>query len=256
MGKVEERQSEILEVLSLYEKLEVTELARKCHVSLVTMRKDLSELEKRGLLKREQGFAFLVKEKGIYQRLARHYALKCRLAKKAASLVSDGETIMMEGGSCCILVAEEISRTKKKVTIITNSVFMMDYIGKNPHVNLVLLGGDYLEEAQAVVGPVAKMGARLFHVNKLFTGTDGYLLGNGFTSTDHLVMDTVRNMAESAEQVVVVTESEKFLRRGVVPLFTLGETHCLITDSGIPKEIQKELENSQVKLITIPLNEK
>lgn len=251
MKKVEQRQAEILEILNQSGKVEVTKLAAKCGVSLVTMRKDLSELEARGLLKREQGTAFLVEENDMRRRLAVNYAVKCKLARRAADLVADGETVMIESGSCCILLAEELCRSKKHVTVITNSIFMAEYIGKDKNISLVLLGGDYQADSQAVVGPVARMGAAMFHVHRLFAGTDGYLQGSGFTGDNHLRAELIRSMAENAEQVVMLTESFKFSKQGIVPLFQPQEVDYLVTDSFMPENAEKELELQGVRIMKV-----
>lgn len=250
MKAIEERHSKILEDLSGMGRMEVTALAQKYQVSVVTMRKDLTELEERGLLRREQGFAIL-EENDMKRRLAVNHATKCRLAKKAAQLVGDGEIIMIESGSCCILLAEEICRTKKDVTIVTNSVFMADYIGRTQNVRLVLLGGDYQRDSQAVVGPVIKAGAQLFHVSRLFAGTDGYLSGIGFTGDNHLRVEAIRNMAENAEEIVILTEASKFLHRGVVPLFRAGEVGCVVTDESVDGSVRGELIKEGIKLMLI-----
>lgn len=249
MGKVEERQSKILEILSEMGKCEVTMLAEQCQVSLVTVRKDLNELEERGLLRREQGHAILNEESDMHRRLAVNHSTKLQLAKAAASLVRDGDTVMIESGSCCILLADEISRTKENVTIITNSTFMAEYIGKRPNVHLVLLGGDYQADSQSVVGPITKLTAQAFHVKRFFAGTDGYRPGSGFTGDNHLRVETLKNMADNAEEIVMITESAKFARQGIVALCSLDEVSYLITDSGLPDDVLDDLADHGIHII-------
>lgn len=248
MDKVEERKSKILELLSVSGKLEVTTIAAQCKVSLVTVRKDLTELEQCGMLRREQGYAILNDGSDMRRRLAANHAVKRRLARTAAMLVDDGDTVMIESGSCCILLAEEISRTKENVTIVTNSIFIAQHIGKSPRIHVVLLGGDYQADSQAVVGPITRVGAQSFHVRYLFAGTDGYRPGTGFTGDNHLRVEALRNMAESADQVVILTESQKFWKQGVVPLFSLQQIGCLVTDEAISHEVQKELERHSIRV--------
>lgn len=249
MGKVEERQSEILEILSNSGKCKVADLAGKCEVSLVTVRKDLTELEEHGLLRREQGYAILNAENDMRRRIAANHSIKLQLAKKAAALVADGDTVMIESGSCCILLAEEISHTKQNVTIVTNSVFMADYIGQALNIHLVLLGGDYQADSRAVAGPVTCLCAKNFHVKRFFAGTDGYRPGTGFTGDNHLRVETLRSMAENAEEVILLTESCKFERQGIVSFFSLEEIQYLITDSKIPGSVETELISHGIHVI-------
>ena len=170
MNKTERRCAGILEALNEEGRLQVAELAVRCSVSLVTIRKDLTLLEERGLIRREQGCALLNEKTSMARRLTANYTAKCRLAEKAASLVEDGETVLIESGSCCILLAETLSRSRKNVTIVTNSVFMADYVGKRGYARIILLGGDYQPDSEAVVGPLTKMGAQTFHVRSFFCG--------------------------------------------------------------------------------------
>ena len=125
-----ERHNKILEILSENRKVEVAKLSELLGVSQVTVRKDLDQLESQGLVLRAHGYARLNDSDDMNQRLAFHYDVKQMIAKRAAQFVDSGETIMIESGSCCALLALEIAQTKKDVTIITNSAFIADYIRK------------------------------------------------------------------------------------------------------------------------------
>lgn len=94
------RQTNILDILSNQKRISVAELSAALEVSEVTIRKDLSLLEKKGLLQREHGFAAMVESDDINRRLSTNYENKRRIAQLAAESVSDGETVMIESGSC------------------------------------------------------------------------------------------------------------------------------------------------------------
>ena len=96
------RGNKILELLTKDNKIEVSHLAEELGVSQVTMRKDLDTLESKGVIKREHGFALLCSTDDINGRIAYHYEEKRKIAQKAAGLVSNGDTIMIENGSCCV----------------------------------------------------------------------------------------------------------------------------------------------------------
>ena len=100
------RENKILELLTQNEKMEVDLLSELLGVSQVTIRKDLDILEEKGIVKREHGCALLCNTDDISGRIAYHYEEKRRIAEKAAELVSSGDTIMIENGSCCALLAE------------------------------------------------------------------------------------------------------------------------------------------------------
>jgi DeoR/GlpR family transcriptional regulator of sugar metabolism len=240
------RDNQILDILTSEHRVEVAELSRRLGVSEVTVRKDLDALQAKGVVVREHGFATLSHSNDVDGRLAYHYDEKLRIARAAADLVHDGTTVMIESGSCCALLARELADTKTGVTIVTNSAFIASYVRDSPHVSVTLLGGTCQRDSQVVVGPLVRTCAQEFYVDRLFIGADGWVQGVGPTNADQMRADAVRSMAESAAEVVVLTESEKFGRRGAVPMRLLGRHVMLITDANITDDWRASLERDHV----------
>ena len=134
-----ERLDEIVKLVSEFERIDVNTLSDRLKVSKVTIRKDLDKLETKGMLRRENGYAVLNSGDDLNVRLSFHYDTKRRIAQEAAKIVQDNETIMIESGSTCALLAEEICQTKKNVKIITNSYFIADYIKQTDSCKIILL---------------------------------------------------------------------------------------------------------------------
>ena len=133
------RTNKILELLTSEKRIEVSQLAEHLGVSQVTIRKDLDALEAKGIIKREHGHAVLCSTDDINGRIAYHYEEKKKIALKATELVNEGDTIMIESGSCCALLADTLTQLHKDLTIITNSAFIAEYIrGKFPFSPLYL----------------------------------------------------------------------------------------------------------------------
>ena len=216
-----ERHTKILDIVSEEKKVEVNRLSEMLGVSQVTIRKDLDVLEERGLLSREHGYAVMKNVDDINNRMAVRYDTKLKIAKEAAKSVVNGETIMIESGSSCALLAEQLAADKKDVTIITNSAFIATYIREVSVGRVILLGGEYQKESQVMVGPLVRQCAGEFFVDKLFVGTDGFLPEIGFTGGDMMRTEAMKSMAQSAKKVIVVTDSSKFSRQGVVVQFKL-----------------------------------
>lgn len=244
---MKKRETAILELLAERGKIEVSALAEALGVSQVTVRKDLDALEQKGILRREHGYAIFGGSDDINNRLAFHYEEKRRIAQRAAALVSPGETVMIENGSCCALLAEEIARTKA-ATIITNSAFIASYIRRLEGARVILLGGDFQNDAQVMVGPILRTCAAQFYVNKLFVGADGYSPKLGFTGNDHLRVQAVRDMAEHAEQIIIVTESVKFTQQGVVPLGLTARPRQVVTDSLLDPATEAQLIQAGIQV--------
>ena len=242
-----ERQSRILNLLGERRKVTVPELAQLLDVSAVTIRKDLSMLESKGFLKREHGFAVLPTSDDVSTRLLFNYETKRRIARKAAEQVRDGETLMIESGSSCALLAEEISTTRRDVTIITNSVFIANFV-RHKAARIILLGGELQQESQVMVGSLVKKCAENFSVEKFFMGTDGFN-ERGAMSGDLMRAEAVRNMIESARRAIILTESKKFSQFGVVPLLTYKQIDTVFTDADILPEAKKLLASKGVTVV-------
>lgn len=245
----QDRETMILELLTVEHRLEVSALAGRVGVSQVTMRKDLDDLERRGLVIREHGCALLRSSDDVQSRIAYHYEAKRKIAERAAELVDNGDTIMIESGSCCALLADVLVQRRKDLTILTNSAFIASYIRGKGAVQTILLGGIYQPEAQVMVGPMVRLCAEGFFVSRFFIGVDGWSARTGFTNQDHMRAQAVRDMAGQAERVVVLTESEKFTRRGVVPLnLPQREGQIVVTSRTVSEEVLTALKEQGIEV--------
>ena len=232
-----ERQSKLIKLVNIYQKIEVSRLAELLDVSQVTIRKDLDHLEEEGLLTREHGYALIKNANDINTRLTINYDTKLKVATKAAEMVSNGETVMLESGSTCALLAEQLAKLKKDVTIITNSAYVAIRIRELPIRKVILLGGEYQKEYQGMVGPLVRKCAKEFFVDKFFVGTDGFIPEAGFTCDDLMRVETMKYMENSANRTIILADSSKFSQKGVVVQSTFAEIDTLCTDSGVSQEV-------------------
>lgn len=244
------RHTKLLNLVNNKKRIAVTELAKILNVSEVTIRKDLSSLEVMGLLRREHGFAAMAQSDDIANHLSFNYETKRRIALRAAETVHNGETVMIESGSCCTLLAEELAMNRRDVTIITNSAFIAAFVRKSPSAHVILLGGEYQNESQVMVGPMIKKCVQDFYVDKLFVGTDGFNK-NGFMSNNLMRAEAIRTMSENARHVIILTESPKFSQTGVVALFPLSAVDSVYTDDGVPAEAAQIMHSQNTHVYSV-----
>lgn len=249
----QERVNKILELLTQHKTMEVVQLASILKVSQVTIRKDLDTLEKNGFIKRNHGYASINNTDDINGRLAYHYQEKAAIALQASKLVNNGDTIMIESGSCCALLATTLSKKLDTLTIITNSVYIASAL-RQTNFTIILLGGMYQKDSQCLVGPLVQEAIQNFHVTYFFIGADGYSDRTGFTNKDQMRAQAVKDMAQSCEKVVVLTESEKFASVGTIPMHFKNKTQIVITDSHLTDATKQSLDNHQIQYIQVKGN--
>lgn len=244
---MKERHLKILDLVNEKDRISVQELSARLGLSVVTIRKDLEELESEGLLRRQHGYAAKASPDAINSRMSFRYLEKKKIAQKAVSLVEPMETIMIESGSTCALFAAELAAVND-VTIITNSTYIARSLGNAPGVKVILLGGDYDTVAEVTTGPVTELCAREYYVDKIFVGIDGFTEESGFTNINHTRCSTVRALAKQADKVIVLTTSDKFGKRSVAKMFSTKEVHTVVTDSNLPSEYTDSLRSQNVQV--------
>lgn len=242
------RQEKIIEILTQKRKVEVNTLSEELGVSKVTIRKDLNNLEEQGLLKHAHGFAVLSDPEDLKIRLTCNHNTKVRIAKEAAKMVEDGDTIMIESGSACALFAEELGKSGKRVTIITISCFIAKYVSDYPNLQVFLTGGQYQANSEVLVGSIAKKLLQNFHVKYLFVGTDGFSTVNGFYNNDISRAEIGETMAEQADDLIVLTDSSKFGHESLIHQFDFDRVTKVITDKNIPNNAKTAIKNHGVQL--------
>jgi DeoR/GlpR family transcriptional regulator of sugar metabolism len=248
------RHNKILNILTKNQKVEVTVLAEMLAVSQVTIRKDLDSLERQGLIRREHGYACVDITNDVSRCLAYNYDVKKRIALRAAETVQDGETVFIESDSICALLAEELVKTRKDVTIITNSVFITNHISHAPNGKIILLGGYFEKDAQVTVGPMTSKCAEIFFSDKFFIGVDGFSEVSGFTGRDHMRAETIQSLASQVKDIIILTESETFSKPGVVGLVHTDKVATVYTDDEIPQDVEVYLQGRDVEIRKIPRN--
>lgn len=232
---LQERRSKIISKIKQDNVVKVSELMDDFGVSIETIRRDLEYLEKHDYLKRVYGGAVLhglnTQEPAYERREITHYAEKKAIAAKAAQLINDGDTVFVDVGTTTLEVVRQL-KSKKDLTIITNSTLTAQAAVENTASRVILLGGEMRRGDLSVSGYLCDNSLENFYANKALIGAGGITPENGITDYHLAEANTRRLMIDHAEEVVAVTDTSKF---GVVAMnrvCPLNRINILVTDSA------------------------
>jgi DeoR/GlpR family transcriptional regulator of sugar metabolism len=243
-----ERQSKILKLLSRNELTTVNELSSILGVSSVTIRQDLNFLESEGLVRRNHGGAVLEDADDLSNRLGFNYDKKLRIARKVASSVNDGETILIESGSTNALLARELIK-KSNITLVTTNVFIAKQLRKSEKVSIILLGGIYQSGSESMVGKLTKLCLDHINFDKAFIGIDGYTTKTGFTLRDLFRAEISSYIIKKSSETIIVSDSSKFGKKELTNICYLSDIKHIATDGELDPEYREEFEKAGIDLI-------
>jgi DeoR/GlpR family transcriptional regulator of sugar metabolism len=248
----EERQELILETLIKHESVQVSDLSTLLEVSAVTVRKDLTELEKENKLYRSHGKAILINpyinNRSVNEKEKLATEEKNEIGKAAAAMITKDDSIIIASGTTVHALARNI-RPIHKLTVISASLQVSEILANNEAIEIIQLGGTLRHSSNSVVGKYAEGILSSFCCSKLFLGVDGIDLEFGITTTDVREADLNKEMMRYAQKCIVLADSSKFRRRGFSKIANLEDVDIIITDRGIPDSIACRIEEMGIELI-------
>lgn len=248
-----DRRAQLLELIRLQGFAALPDLASKLAVSESTIRRDLEHLEENGAAKRTHGGVFYTGPKPKLKHFdhiqSQNFTQKQQIAHHAASLIEDGETILLDGGS----TAYELARLVlgRNMQVITNSLPIANLFMGNDATDLVMIGGYVHSKTGVSLGPFANEMLKDLNCQKAFLSVSG-IHQDGLYNSNLLIVETERAMMRSAEQVIILADHTKFGRKSLSKLCELNEAGTIIVDSGISKDWQTQVHDAEVDLQVAP----
>lgn len=252
---VELRREMLIRYLREHGRTNVTELAEHFNITGATVRSDLRHLEKVGQVIRRYGGAEVVtqpviEDRTLDEKTTLNQDIKKRIGAKAASLVQDGESIILDNGSTTLQMVPWLVE-KVALTLMTNSLLIInEVVSRDGNMTLLMPGGTFRKRSSSFHGGLAEQAFRYYTFDKLFIGADGFDIELG-TTTFNEVYQVSQAMCQAARQVVVVTDSSKFGRKTPNVVVPLEKIDQLITDAGIRPEDKLALEAKGIKVLIV-----
>lgn len=243
-----ERKKMILDLLTEDSRISVSDLAKRFGVTMVTARADLVSLEEEGFIVRTHGGAMPAFHPKIMERIRSRKDIKAAMARAAAHLINDGDTVIITAGTTTALIPKYLLG-KRDIHIVTNNTLLLTYVRANPQLRVTLVGGEFLPSEEGMVGPLALEAISQFHVAKSFIGVDGASVKQGFTANSVESADFVRKMADQADEVIAVADSSKFGTAGFAKILPFEQVHTLVTDAFLHRDFEEKLIEANVNVI-------
>jgi len=247
-----ERQKQILSLLARQRRLSVTDIVKQFSISEATARRDLESLTSQGKAQRVHGGVIAVEqappELPILERESEQLEEKRRIGQAAASLVAEHESLFLGSGTTVLEVARNL-RDRKNLTVITNSLPVLNILAGIQGITVISLGGMLRESELSFIGHLTEQAMIEVHADKVFMGTRGASLEHGFTNDYLQETLTDRAILKSGREVIMVADHTKVNRVSTVLLAPLNSVHTFVTDSRADKKFVQSLKQQGLQVV-------
>src|SRR5579864_1303717 len=232
----------------------LTEIVESLGVSESTVRRDLEALDQAGAIKRTHGGAVCVAEgqamPAFEERTTTAIAEKRAIGRTTASLIENGDTVLLDGGTTTLEVARAL--VGRPVQVVTNSLPIAQLLASNKAADLILIGGYVYPRTGVALGPLAIAMMQGIRVHKAILGAGG-ITPEGVYNSNSLLVETERQMMECGQEVIIVADHTKFGRLSLSWLCGLEAIDRLVVDPNLPDEYRQRLDDAGVEIQLAPL---
>lgn len=248
----EERRTQILQIVRSEGRARVNDLVNRFNTSAVTIRSDLNELHQRGVVLRSHGGAVLpdriLRESPVNERLKAHAEEKRRIGAMAATLINDGETIILDSGTTTLEIARQL-KNKQALQVITNGVNIAAELLDARGVTTFIVGGTVRGESASIIGRSTEDMLEQFSADKLFLSGAGCDPDFGVSGANLEETTVNRAMLRIAREIILVADASKFSMRSMSRIATFSEVDTVVSDTGLREEVQAKVRSLGCNLI-------
>ena len=249
----EERREKIMEILKNKGNISISELCNDTGASVATIRRDLSRMENRGLLVKIHGGAMLSNrnrfELSFEKRALINIEKKKMIAVKVMATIQEGDTVLLDAGTTTFFIAKEIGKSKKKVSVFTNSLAIAQEVANYPNIYLTLIGGRIDWKNMATIGSMTAKYLMDLIVDKAFIGANAVDVEHGAMTIEEDNAFLNHLMLKSAHHIFVVADSSKIGKSAFFGSVPIESMNFLVTDNGADREIIETLESKGVRVL-------
>jgi len=251
-----ERQTRVLQLVRQKGFIHTDEIADELKVSTVTIRRDIKELGKQNLVRLEHGGAtsvnFLhgIPEPLFEAKMQIHETRKSEIGKSAASLIHDGDLVIIDAGStCCHLAMHLKTAAVKGLTVITNDIICAKELSSNPQISIILIGGMMRQQYYNTYGNFAEIALSNLRANSYFFAFDKFTIKHGFSSTCLQEVPLKQKMMEVSDKTIALCDSSKIGSDAPYIVCGMGSVDMMITDCGIDPDAAEAIKAAGIRVV-------
>nr|WP_294530937.1 DeoR/GlpR family DNA-binding transcription regulator [uncultured Blautia sp.] len=229
------------------------EICERFDISLSTVRRDMDELEHRGIIKKIYGGVMYDEEDNaqpsdlLRSGYTQYGSYKDRIAEAAAALVEDQDIIILGSGTTVAHMAHHLAN-KKNITVITNNLMVIEE-AKRYNFSVIGIGGNFDRNTGSFVGTITIKELENLNANKAFLSCNGFALTHGFSNVTDLEADIKKTTMKISSQTVILADQEKFDKMSLYKFAVPEQIHAVVTDKEPSEEYRKLLQKSHTRLI-------
>lgn len=251
---VTERRHEILERVLHDGRVAVVELSEALGVSEVTIRADLQALADQNLVVRIHGGAIPVSrlspDLSFTLRRQQQVMAKDHIGRAAAAMIHDGDAIFLDTSSTALAIARHVSHLRH-VTVVTNSIAIVQELMDAPEISVVVPGGRLRRETASLIGTDGLAQLARYNVQKGFFGAHGLSLVEGLTDVSSDEADVKRVMVERCSQTIAVVDATKWGRVGLASFAYIDDLDTIVTDHNAPADLVAEVQARSIQVLHV-----
>lgn len=253
-----ERQNKIIEIVLENGRVNIPDIREMFDVSEMTIRRDLNELDRQGLLRRVHGGAIAnlgrSYEPPFQTRAIKNQETKIAIGLKASELIYDGDSIALDVGTTTLEIVRGL-RGKRNLTIMTSSLQIankvVDLISLDIDARLILTGGIIRPGELSMIGSIPEQVYQGLHVDKAFIGIGGISVEDGLTEYNIDDAQIKRIMIRSAREKILVVDGSKFGVTTFASVAPLTSIDKIVTDSTAPMDMIEEIQAFGIDVIIV-----
>ncbi|WP_432666993.1 DeoR/GlpR family DNA-binding transcription regulator [Wukongibacter baidiensis] len=251
------RKKKITNIIKEKKSVTVTELSKEFNVSEETIRRDLAQLEKDGVLNRVYGGAYIVdgvqNDVDINLRKNIYSESKEKIANICSGLIENGDSIILDSSTTCLYIAKKV--IDKNITVITNSLQIANALEEASNIKLIMIGGSFDAKTLAFYGRNAELFAGKYFADKVFVSCRALNLEKGIMDSNEHVAEMRRVFLNQGCEVNLVADFSKFDRIAFIHFADFEEVNAIITDKKLGDEWHSSMDERGIKIFDEELSD-